>query len=921
LRSGKHPCPLFWEPTGAVAGCARPPRQAAMYAGYYATPAAYGTGYAAMPQAVVAPQQATPATPEIGNAAQISVSGCTHVSVGPIVRGNYSVDGSNHNKPAYRKEQKVSGLDVMLYYWDERDGVEFSGWWFGPKIGGDQVWAYQPTRATQTPPRTGWKVPYDGAVDQTLVLAPRGLAAQQEALKQQAEARQQQILAEKMRQAEEQKKRVEEARQRAEENKKKIEEANRRRVEEEKKRQEEVKKRAEEQKSVLAIRQVLMKMKTANLDNFDAIHEEVAKVMEKELDKCGSMKIMIQGEHDKGWEQVKMRMEQLQAAKQKIQEQKRAAKEKAEIHVKELDDAVAAAEAAAAVLKEAVEKLTAEGADKFKLEQVKDLIASIDTATKEANDAYEVCTDLVRKIGNTFQALDPELKDLKEQNSRLMQRMAAVSMGKDTVIKSSTNSNEQALRRATAKAKLDKQMVLFSKYDANKDGVLDKKEIANYAKKEFSFTVPEPAMNSLLQVLVDEGAKGVKKANFHRVRIHVGMAREKAKDLKRRKAREAREKEIEEMKEAFKTKLAEAEQRIATSDEAIKKVEEAAKPMHLQGKEMKSAEMFTLVDDLEQQIKETRTPFEELKADIAGCKEGAAEEIVLWLNNQVKLLELKFAKLEPRLGLLGSSCLRFRETAKSRERSELKAVETKAKDMLRYHQKAKDMTADQLAEAIEGDGDTLSEDAFLNFFQTCEQEPVEGAENGHAAALNDEELRRLYKHWAEESDGIVQKETLVSRVRKYMKVMKTAALTDHKGIKESKSIRRLLEGEVVEALGTPQKEDEVDLMRLRVKAMNDSAEGWVTISGNQGTIFLKEGGHMFKVVKETILTETFSLEGPSSSKDPRRLRPGELVEVRTWMTKDEKSGLMRMKCKAVSDGAVGWATVVGNAGTVFLEVH
>jgi len=891
-----------------------------MYAGYYATPAAYGTGYAAM-QAVVAPQQATPATPEIGNAAQISVSGCTHVSVGPIVRGNYSVDGSNHNKPAYRKEQKVSGLDVMLYYWDERDGVEFSGWWFGPKIGGDQVWAYQPTRATQTPPRTGWKVPYDGAVDQTLVLAPRGLAAQQEALKQQAEARQQQILAEKMRQAEEQKKRVEEARQRAEENKKKIEEANRRRVEEEKKRQEEVKKRAEEQKSVLAIRQVLMKMKTANLDNFDAIHEEVAKVMEKELDKCGSMKIMIQGEHDKGWEQVKMRMEQLQAAKQKIQEQKRAAKEKAEIHVKELDDAVAAAEAAAAVLKEAVEKLTAEGADKFKLEQVKDLIASIDTATKEANDAYEVCTDLVRKIGNTFQALDPELKDLKEQNSRLMQRMAAVSMGKDTVIKSSTNSNEQALRRATAKAKLDKQMVLFSKYDANKDGVLDKKEIANYAKKEFSFTVPEPAMNSLLQVLVDEGAKGVKKANFHRVRIHVGMAREKAKDLKRRKAREAREKEIEEMKEAFKTKLAEAEQRIATSDEAIKKVEEAAKPMHLQGKEMKSAEMFTLVDDLEQQIKETRTPFEELKADIAGCKEGAAEEIVLWLNNQVKLLELKFAKLEPRLGLLGSSCLRFRETAKSRERSELKAVETKAKDMLRYHQKAKDMTADQLAEAIEGDGDTLSEDAFLNFFQTCEQEPVEGAENGHAAALNDEELRRLYKHWAEESDGIVQKETLVSRVRKYMKVMKTAALTDHKGIKESKSIRRLLEGEVVEALGTPQKEDEVDLMRLRVKAMNDSAEGWVTISGNQGTIFLKEGGHMFKVVKETILTETFSLEGPSSSKDPRRLRPGELVEVRTWMTKDEKSGLMRMKCKAVSDGAVGWATVVGNAGTVFLEVH
>ncbi|CAL1166171.1 unnamed protein product [Cladocopium goreaui] len=55
------------------------------------------------------------------------------------VRGDYNIAGSNHNKPAYKKEQKVSGLDVMLYYWDDRDGVAFCGWWFGPKIGGDQA--------------------------------------------------------------------------------------------------------------------------------------------------------------------------------------------------------------------------------------------------------------------------------------------------------------------------------------------------------------------------------------------------------------------------------------------------------------------------------------------------------------------------------------------------------------------------------------------------------------------------------------------------------------------------------------------------------------------------------------------------------------------------------------------------------------
>lgn len=49
-------------------------------------------------------------------------------------------------------------FEVMLYYWDDRDGSDFSGWWFGPKVGGDQVWAYQPGK-DKTPPETGWKAP------------------------------------------------------------------------------------------------------------------------------------------------------------------------------------------------------------------------------------------------------------------------------------------------------------------------------------------------------------------------------------------------------------------------------------------------------------------------------------------------------------------------------------------------------------------------------------------------------------------------------------------------------------------------------------------------------------------------------------------------------------------------------------------
>lgn len=80
--------------------------------------------------------------------------------------GDYAEKGTNHNKKFYQKLQKIPGhedIKVFLYFWDNRDGADFSGWWFGDQVGGTQVWARNPS-ASQTPPRTGWKVPWDSAM-------------------------------------------------------------------------------------------------------------------------------------------------------------------------------------------------------------------------------------------------------------------------------------------------------------------------------------------------------------------------------------------------------------------------------------------------------------------------------------------------------------------------------------------------------------------------------------------------------------------------------------------------------------------------------------------------------------------------------------------------------------------------------------
>merc|ERR1711948_244035 len=90
----------------------------------------------------------------------------------------------NHGKVVYKREEdpaEEGALDVLIYYWDERDGADLCGWWFGPSAGGEMVWAYHPSRKATTPPAAEWNVPHDGAIDPTFtVTADRTLVARKD---------------------------------------------------------------------------------------------------------------------------------------------------------------------------------------------------------------------------------------------------------------------------------------------------------------------------------------------------------------------------------------------------------------------------------------------------------------------------------------------------------------------------------------------------------------------------------------------------------------------------------------------------------------------------------------------------------------------------------------------------------------------
>merc|ERR1712060_354285 len=102
-------------------------------------------------------------------------------------------------------------------------------------------------------------------------------------------------------------------------------------------------------------------------------------------------------------------------------------------------------------------------------------------------------------------------------------------------------------------------------------------------------------------------------------------------------------------------------------------------------------------------------------------------------------------------------------------------------------------------------------------------------------------------------------------------------------------------------------DDKVGVLRVKGCAVQDGSLGWITVVGNCGSVFLEESGGMYEVLKETMLTVGFELEG---SELVRALKEGDRLEVLEWDRKDETSGSVRLRVKVKGESAVGWVTKV-----------
>jgi hypothetical protein len=374
-----------------------------------------------------------------------------------------------------------------------------------------------------------------------------------------------------------------------------------------------------------------------------------------------------------------------------------------------------------------------------------------------------------------------------------------------------------------------------------------------------------------------------------------------AQELKEKNAHiEAKEqKQVDEI-------LAVAKPAVTAMEEQFKKFEEVCKPLvEKQGKgddllafatplsvlELAKAmegDVKSAVDAAKEVTKKQQA--EELVAKaVKGPLAEGKKELQKWMSDAAKISN-SAAKA---LAIMRSCCNAV---------AEAKVEETAA--ALRADMQSKGQSLeDYFAKVADADG-RITEDAFCKLI--CKL----------SGGLPEEHAKLVSRHIDSEGVG---RHAFMRLVQIFMKVVKEIAITPNFDVTDTKEkmVRKANLDEIVEVLEGPKEDDVSKLERVKVKALQDGSEGWMSVKGNQGKIFLeKTDKPLYCCTKDLALGKDFK----TGSEEPiRTLKAEEVVEILEGPCKETLGAAMRARVKASSDGKIGFATVTDQHGVEFIE--
>merc|ERR1719221_374700 len=134
--------------------------------------------------------------------------------------------------------------------------------------------------------------------------------------------------------------------------------------------------------------------------------------------------------------------------------------------------------------------------------------------------------------------------------------------------------------------------------------------------------------------------------------------------------------------------------------------------------------------------------------------------------------------------------------------------------------------------------------------------------------------------------------------QQYFKCVKEVSISTACEIKESKTIRKLALGEVVEVLETGLVDGATGIARLKCRTLTDKKEGWTSLRGNAGTSFFEKCTKPYYCFGEELPIQS----GFENTSDVvKNMQPGEVLEVLEGPRKEDTLEMLRARGKAMKD--------------------
>jgi len=343
------------------------------------------------------------------------------------------------------------------------------------------------------------------------------------------------------------------------------------------------------------------------------------------------------------------------------------------------------------------------------------------------------------------------------------------------------------------------------------------------------------------------------------------------------------------------------------ADDAYEKAETVAKPLSSksQQEDLSADELKNVAAEAEAAATPVKAMVDDAVKQIGEFEEtpDVDEELKNFQGREGSRLRSRATSLQGAVEKIIANAQAGVEKSHRKLYAEMETLREKTVGAFRTFMNSENKSGEEFFAHIKGEESTLTCSKFAEFVKSLPE-----------IKLEDGRAEKLFRHIAGSDAEELSQEKLLELVRLFYKVIKKAVLTETMSIK-SKTLRRLEVGEVLEVLEGPKKDDAAGVMRVRCREVNDSVIGWVTVAGNQGTIFLEPGGNVYQCIKETVMTDVLSV---SDGKKIKSIAKGDIIEV-VEFSKDSQCDVSRIKGKVKNDGTTGWVSISGNQGTPILE--